>query len=164
MEDAAPLSIPLHEEVAALRHRVASLEAALTAQQHGEQALREARDYAAQIVETIRDPLLVLTPDFRVQRANPAFYALFQVSPAETEGQSIYQIGNGHWDIPAFRALLEEILPQNTVFNDYEVHHDFARLGPRTLLLNARRLDNIPLILLAMEDITAWQRTTDALH
>ena len=163
MEDPAPTT-PFHQDLAALRQRVTDLEAALTAQQHGEQALREARDYAAQIVETIRDPLLVLTPDFRVQRANPAFYALFQLSPAETEGQFIYQIGQGQWDIPALRALLEEILPQNTVFNDYEVHHDFARLGPRTLLLNARRLDNVPLILLAMEDITAWKRATESLY
>jgi two-component system, chemotaxis family, CheB/CheR fusion protein len=145
----------LPEEVVALRQRVAQLEAALTAQQHGEQALRETKDAAEQIVETVREPLLVLTPDFRVQSANPAFYQLFQVRPAETEGQRIYQLGNGQWDIPALHTLLEEILPQNTVFNDYEVTHDFERIGRRTILLNARRLDNVQFILLAMEDITA---------
>jgi two-component system CheB/CheR fusion protein len=140
MEDAAPSSLPLHQEVVALRQRVAQLEAATY--------------YAEQIVETVRDSLLVLTPDFRVHWANPAFYQLFHVSPAETEGQPLYQIGNGQWDIPALRNLLEEILPQNTVFNDYAVTHDFERIGPRTILLNARRLDHVPFILLALEDIT----------
>ena len=95
MADAAPRPMPLPEDVAALRQRVAQLEAALTAQQHGEPALRDAKDAAEQIVETVREPLLVLTPDFRVQSANPAFYQLFQVRPAETIGQLIYQLGNG---------------------------------------------------------------------
>jgi nitrogen-specific signal transduction histidine kinase len=155
MADAAPPPLPVPEDVAALRQRVAQLEVALIAQQHGEQALREAKDAAEQIVETVREPFLVLTPDFRVQSANPAFYQLFQVRPVETEGQLIYQLGNGQWDIPALHTLLEEILPQNTVFNDYEVSHDFERIGPRTILLNARRLDQVQFILLAMEDITA---------
>ena len=155
MADAAPTPTPWHAEVAALRQRVADLEAALTAQQHREQALREAKDAAEQIVETVREPLLVLTPDFRVQSANPAFYRLFQVSPTETLGQPIYHLGNRQWDMPALHTLLETILPQNTVFNDYEVRHDFERIGPRTILLNARRLDAVQFILLAMEDITA---------
>jgi PAS domain S-box-containing protein len=155
MEDAAPPAMPVHEELAALRQQVADLQAALTAQQHSEQALREAKDAAEQIVETVREPLLVLTPDFRVRSANPAFYHLFQVHPTETEGQRIYDLGNRQWDIPELHALLEQILPQNTVFNDFEVHHDFARIGPRTILLNARRLDNVQFILLTMEDITA---------
>jgi two-component system CheB/CheR fusion protein len=134
MDDAAPPPMPLPEDVAALRQRVAHLEAALTAQQHGAQALREAKDAAEQIVETVRDPLLVLTPDFRVQSANPAFYHLFQVRPTETVGQHIYHLGDGQWDIPALHTLLEEILPRETVFNDYEVTHDFER----RLLLDSR--------------------------
>lgn len=158
MDDAAPPPMPLPEDVAALRQRVAHLEAALTAQQHGAQALREAKDAAEHIVETVRDPLLILTPDFRVQSANPAFYHLFQVRPTETVGQHIYHLGNRQWDIPALHTLLEHILPQQTVFNDYEVTHDFERIGPRTILLNARRLDNVQLILLAMQDITALRR------
>src|SRR4030095_7107125 len=164
MADAALPPMLLPEEVAALRQRVAQLEAALTAQQHGEQAFREAKDAAEQIVETVREPLLVLTPDFRVQSANPAFYQLFQVRPAETEGQLMYQLGNGQWDIPALHTLLEEILPQNTVFNDYEVTHDFEHIGPRTILLNARRLDNVEFILLAMEDITVRKQAETQLH
>ena len=164
MADAALPPMLLPEEVAALRQRVAQLEAALTAQQHGEQTLRDAKDAAEQIVETVREPLLVLTPDFRVQSANPAFYQLFQVRPAETEGQRIYQLGNGQWDIPALHTLLEEILPQNTVFNDYEVTHDFEHIGPRTILLNARRLNNVQFILLAMEDITAHKHAATQLQ
>ena len=155
MADAASPASPLQQEVASLRQRVAALEAALTAQQHDALALREAKDAAEQIVETVREPLLVLTPDFRVQSANPAFYQLFQVHPAETKGQLIYQLGNGQWDLPALHTLLEEILPHNTVFNDYEMTHDFAQIGRRTILLNARRLDHVQFILLAMEDITA---------
>jgi two-component system CheB/CheR fusion protein len=156
--------MPLPEDAAALRQRVAQLEAALTAQQHSEQARREAKDAAEQIVATVREPLLVLTPDFRVQSANPAFYQLFQVRPTETEGQPIYKLGNGQWDIPALHTLLEEILPQNTVFNDYEVTHDFEHIGPRTILLNARRLDNVEFILLAMEDITVRKQAETQLH
>jgi two-component system, chemotaxis family, CheB/CheR fusion protein len=155
MAETAPPPMPLPEDVAALRQRVADLEAALSAQQHSEQALREAKDTAEKIVETVREPLLVLTPDFHVVSANPAFYNMFQVSPEETEDQHIYQLGNRQWDIPELHRLLEQILPQNTVFNDFEVHHDFERIGPRTILLNARRLDNVQFILLAMEDITA---------
>ena len=164
MANAAPPPMPLPEDMAALRQRVAQLEAALTAQQHSEQALRYAKDAAEQIVETVREPLLVLTPDFRVQSANPAFYHLFQVHPTETEDQSIYQLGNGQWDIPELHTLLEEILPHNTVFNDYEVSHDFERIGPRTILLNARRLDNVQFILLAMEDITARRQAETQLQ
>jgi signal transduction histidine kinase len=90
-----------------------------------------------------------------VQSANPAFYHLFQVCPTETIGQRIYDLGNRQWDIPALHTLLEQILPQATVFNDYEVTHAFERIGTRTILLNARRLDSVEFILLAMEDITA---------
>ena len=68
--------------------------------------------------------------------------------------QSIYALGNGQWDIPALRTLLEELLPHHTVFNDYEMTHTFERIGPRTMLLNAHRLDAVQFILLAMEDIT----------
>jgi two-component system CheB/CheR fusion protein len=156
--------MPLPEDVAALRQRVADLEAALTTQQHGEQDRREAKETAEHIVETVREPLLVLTPDFRVQSANAAFYHLFQVRPAETVGQHIYHLGNRQWDMPELHTLLEQILPQNTVFNDYEVHHDFERIGPRTILLNARRLDHVEFILLAMEDITARRQAETQLQ
>jgi two-component system, chemotaxis family, CheB/CheR fusion protein len=141
MDDATPPSRPIHENLTALRRQVVDLQAA--------------QEVAHQIVATVRDPLLVLTPDCRVQSTNPAFYQLFHVTPAETEGQSLYALDNGQWNLPELRTLLEDILPQNTVFNDYAVTHDFARIGPRTILLNARRLEHLDLILLALEDITA---------
>src|SRR5919199_4057043 len=155
MADAASPANPVPQEVAALRHRVAELEAARQVQAQQTQVLRDAQELAEKVIETIRDPLLILAPDLRVQAANPAFYQLFQVSPAATVGQCIYDLGNGQWAIPELRTLLEEILPRNTLFNDYEVSHTFTQLGPRTMLLNARRVDHLQLILLAIEDITS---------
>jgi two-component system CheB/CheR fusion protein len=149
MDDATPPAQPVQEELAALRRQVADLQAA--------------QEVAAQIVETVRDPLLVLTPDLHVQVANPAFYALFQVTPAATEGQRIYQLGNGQWNMPELRTLLEDILPRNTIFNDYTVTHDFEQIGPRTIALNARRLDHGERILLTLEDITARTHTATLL-
>ncbi|GAC1392024.1 MAG: hypothetical protein NVSMB38_14180 [Ktedonobacteraceae bacterium] len=116
--------------------------------------LQEARDFADATVETIREPLLVLDANLRVQRANSAFYQHFQVEPAETEGRRIFELGNGQWNIPALRTLLEALLPTNHAFVDYEVEHTFPRIGHRAMLLNARRIDHEPLFLLAMEDIT----------
>ena len=155
MADAASPASPLQQEVAVLRQRVAALEAARTAQEARTQALQDAQELAGKVIETIRDPLLILQPDLRVEAANPAFYQLFQVHPADTLGWCIYDLGNGQWAIPALRTLLEDILPRQTVFNDFEVSHTFAQLGPRTMLLNARRVDHLQLILLAMEDITS---------
>jgi len=155
MADAASPASPLQQEVAVLRQRVAALEAARTAQEARTQALQDAQELAEKVIETIRDPLLILQPDLRVEAANPAFYQLFQVHPADTLGWCIYDLGNGQWAIPALRTLLEDILPRQTVFNDFEVSHTFAQLGPRTMLLNARRVDHLQRILLAIEDITS---------
>ena len=155
MADAASPASPLQQEVAVLRQRVAALEAARTAQEARTQALQDAQELAEKVMETIRDPLLILQPDLRVEAANPAFYQLFQVHPADTLGWCIYDLGNGQWAIPALRTLLEDILPSQTVFHDFEVSHTFAQLGPRTMLLNARRVDHLQRILLAIEDITS---------
>ena len=89
---------------------------------------------------TVREALLVLDPSLRVRSANRAFYALFQVTPAETEGRRLYELGHGHWDIPALCRLLEEILPHSTVFEDFVVEHDFPGLGRKVLRLNAREV------------------------
>jgi len=155
MADAASPTSPLPQELAVLRQRVAALEAAQTAQAQRLQTLQDAQELAEKVIETIRDPLLILHPDLCVHAANPAFYQLFHVSPADTLGQRIYDLGNGQWAIPALRTLLEDILPRNTVFNDFEVSHTFEQIGPRTMLLNARRVDHLQLILLAIEDITS---------
>ena len=123
-----------------------------------EQDVAAARDYAENIVETVRDPLLVLDSDLRIVSANRAFYRVFRVDPAETVSTFIYDLGNRQWDIPRLRELLEEILPKSKTVEDFEVEHNFEQLGQRTMLLNARTILN-PLqkterILLAIEDIT----------
>ena len=116
--------------------------------------LQEARDFTDAIVETIREPLLVLDAAMRVQRANNAFYQQFQVGPADTENYLIFEIGEGQWNIPALRTLLEQLLPTNHVLTDYTVTHTFPHIGMRTMLLNAQRIDHISSILLVIEDIT----------
>ena len=96
--------------------------------------------YAEGIVETVREPLIVLTPDLKVIKVNHSFYKTFHMTPEETEGRFLYTIGDNVWDIPSLRELLEEIIPQNTHFNDFEVDHEFPAIGHRTMLLNARRI------------------------
>src|SRR5687768_17330315 len=95
---------------------------------------------ADDIVDTVREPLLVLNADLRVRRANRSFYRTFKVAPEDTEGRLIYKLGNHQWDIPALRQLLEEVLPQNTAFDDFEVAHNFESIGRKVMLLNARRV------------------------
>ena len=110
------------------------------------------------IVETIREPLLVLDRDLRVVTASRSFYEFFKVKPEETVGQLIYDLGDKQWDISKLRELLEKILPQQIAFDNYEVEHDFVTIGRRTLLLNARQIEREVvkerIILLAIEDIT----------
>ena len=129
-----------------------------------DEELREAGILASDIVETIHEPLIVLTPDLRVRVVNPAFYRKFGVQPKETTGSLIYDLGNGQWDIPALRTLLEQILPENDSFEGYEITHEFEGLGQRTMLLNARRLDPLQLILLAIADITEPKRLAERLR
>src|SRR6185369_17285767 len=118
-----------------------------------------ALEYAENIVETVREPLIVLNADLKILTANHRFYDTFQVNSADTIGNFIYDLGNRQWDIPGLRILIEEILPQDTVINGYEVEHDFPDIGLKTMLLNARQIfrEDIGsrIILLAMEDITA---------
>jgi two-component system CheB/CheR fusion protein len=111
------------------------------------------------LLEAIRDPFLVLDPLLRVVRANGAFFRLFQVQPANVEGVGVFELGEGAWNVPALRTLLEQILPENRSFDDFELEHEFPRIGRRRLLLNARRVDRTPLgagelILLAITDVT----------
>ena len=126
-----------------------------------EQAAQQARAYAESVVATIREPLLVLDAELRVVSGNAAFYQDFALSPHAVEGQVIYQLNQGQWDIPDLRQLLEDILPQNRSFKNFEVDHDFPGLGRKVLLLNARRLEQesgLPgRILLAMEEAKAPQ-------
>jgi two-component system CheB/CheR fusion protein len=121
-----------------------------------EHAVQAARDLAEGIVDTVREPLVVLDQEMRVVTASRSFYLKFQVSPQETVGRVIYELGNRQWDVPRLRDLLETILPRDRSFDDYAVEHDFPAIGRRKMLLNGRRIvgrgEDTPLILLAMED------------
>jgi two-component system CheB/CheR fusion protein len=119
-----------------------------------EQEIQRAREFAESIVETVREPLLVLTADLKVRSANRSFYRTFDVTREETEGRMIYDLGNRQWDIPKLRELLDEILPAEKQLTDFEVEREFEQIGRRTMLLNARQIDSVQLILLAIEDIT----------
>src|SRR5690606_37795768 len=119
-----------------------------------EQLILDTVAYGESIVETVREPLVILGQDLRVKTASRAFYQAFKVIPEETENQLLYNLGNGQWDIPRLRTLLEEVLPQNNQFNDFEVEHAFEVIGHRIMLLNARRIhlhgNQSELILLAI--------------
>jgi two-component sensor histidine kinase/PAS domain-containing protein len=117
-----------------------------------------AHEYSEKIIDALRDPFLILDWDLRVKTANGPFYKKFRVEPSETEGRFIYELGNGQWDIPRLRELLEKILPRESTFDDFEVEHDFEDLGHRVMLLNARRVDAMALILLVIEDVTEQKR------
>jgi PAS domain S-box-containing protein len=150
-----------------LRQADESVQAQIAERKRAEETFDRAQKYAESIVETIREPLLVLTPDLRVLTANHSFCGTFQVTPGETEGQFVYSLGNHAWDIPSLRELLEKIIPQNSRFNDFEVDHEFPGIGRRTMLLNARRIyqegQGTNMILLALEDITGQKRSEEAL-
>jgi len=130
----------------------------ITARKQLETEIQDAREYAENIVETVREPLVVLDSELKILTANHSFYETFRVTPEATIGNFIYDVGNRQWDIPKLRVLVEEILPLDTVINGYEVEHDFPGIGRKTILLNARQIfrENIGsrIILLAMEDIT----------
>lgn len=119
-----------------------------------------ARAFAEMVVDTVREGLLVLDLDLRVVAANESFYALFGVDPGETVGRLVYDLGDGQWDLPELRDLLEGVLPHERAFDDYEVDHTFEGIGRRVVLLNGRRMDDHQLILLAVEDVT--DRRADA--
>ena len=122
-----------------------------------EAAVQQAREMAENVVETIREPLLVLDGNLNIVSANRAFYQFFKVTSAETVGLKIYDLGNRQWNIPALRELLETILPRDQFFDGYVVEHEFSNIGYRKMSLNARRLlgkaEENPLILLAIENI-----------
>jgi two-component system CheB/CheR fusion protein len=118
------------------------------------EAAQRAQGLAEGIIDTVNEPLLVLDSSLQVVSASRSFYRHFQVTAAETVGRKIYELGDGQWAIPALRQLLEDLLPQQQVLDGYVVEHNFPGLGPRRMVLNARRivtaLGNTELILLAM--------------
>lgn len=114
----------------------------------------DALPYFNLLVEVARESFLILDSDIRVILANPIFYQNFQVTSSETEGKSLYELGNGQWNIPQLKKLLEEILPLEGTVKDYEVTHVFETIGARTMMLNARHIDSLQVIVLAIEDIS----------
>ncbi len=131
----------------------------------------ESWTYIKTVVDTVREPFLILDKDLCVMAASESFYRIFQVDERDTEGKLVYKLGNGQWNIPSLKKLLEDILPQNSFFNGFEVTHDFPHIGKKVMILNARRIyhkgknTNIfhPIILLAMEDITEMMGVAEML-
>jgi len=119
-------------------------------------AVEDASAFAQAIVDTVREPLLVLDRDLRVVTANRSFYLTFKVDRAATEGRPLYGLGDGQWDVPALRLLLEKIIPEQGAMESYEIEHDFPGIGRRTMLLNARTVfsGSRTNILLGIEDVT----------
>lgn len=152
----------LNEELETSKEELQSTNEELMVVNHEMIGLNEqiaaARNYAESIVANIREPLLVLDKNLRVKTANTSFYKTFRVNEKETEGVLIYDLGNKQWDIPKLRTLLEKILPEKSIFNDFEVSNSFSSIGERVMLLNAREVINKSnsekLILLSIEDIT----------
>jgi len=120
--------------------------------------LKRARDLAEAVVAVVREPLIVLDAGLRVRTANPAFYQMFQMESRETEGRLIYEIGNGQWNHPRLRQLLEDVLPKHSWMRDFEVEQDYKSIGVKKMLLHAREIrqgNGERMILLAIDDVTA---------
>lgn len=114
--------------------------------------------YIRTVVDTVREPFLILDKKLKVLSANKTFYSVFQTTQKETENKLVYKLGNGQWNIPKLKILLEDILPKNTHFEDFKVEHDFPKIGHKLMILNARQIHSTkqkePIMLLAMEDVT----------
>lgn len=114
--------------------------------------------YIKTVVDTVREPFVVLDGNLRIVSVNRTFCSVFQVTSEETEGELIYKLGNGQWNISKLKILLEDILPKNTHFDDFKVEQDFPKIGHKIMLLNARQIhtpeQKEPIMLLAIEDIT----------
>jgi len=134
----------------------------VTGRKTAERQSQEAHRFAESIIETIQEALVVLDAELKVVSANKSFYALFGLTPKETENRYIYELDRRQWDIPQLRNLLEDILPQNTTFREYEMEHVSSKGDSRVLLLNARQIHRerkkTQMILLAMQDITQLKR------
>jgi two-component system CheB/CheR fusion protein len=130
----------------------------IDALKRGLEASEEARQYAEALIETVREPLVVLDADLRVHRATAAFYDTFLVSREETEGRLLYDLGNGQWNRQRLRELLGNAMFRSEPFHDFEMEHEFPHVGRRTVRLNARRIPRRDAerrtLLLAIEDVT----------
>jgi two-component system CheB/CheR fusion protein len=158
----------LVDELAELRSQNADLEKTRKELAVIKIAADEVSEYAESVINTVREPLITLNQDLRVVSVSRSFYEVFKVKPQETIGQLIYDLGNKQWNIPKLRELLETILPEKTSFDNYEVEHNFATIGRRIMLLNARQIQRVlgkeRIILLAIEDITERREIENGLE
>jgi PAS domain S-box-containing protein len=154
-------------EMTELRSQINALEKSITGNVSAKLTAEDAYRYAESIVETIREPLLILDANLKIISANRNFYSIFKATPGETIGSFIYDLGNKQWDIPKLRELLEEVLPEKIAFDNFEVAHNFRDIGHKIMLLNARQIYRkdigTQMILLAIEDITERKRLEDLL-
>ncbi|HVW84843.1 MAG TPA: PAS domain S-box protein, partial [Bryobacteraceae bacterium] len=121
------------------------------------------------VTETVREPLLVLDADLRVRLANRAFYRIFHLQSVAAVGHSVFELGDGQWDLPALRSLLDSVLTAGSSFDDFQVEHEFPETGRRIILMmNARLIQDqnpaSPMILLAIEDVTERRETEERLQ
>ncbi len=135
----------------------------------------ESWTYIKTVVDVVHEPILILNKDLCVMAANEPFYQMFQVDQKDTEHTLVYELGDGQWNIPTLRKLLEDILPKNTFFKGFEVMHDFPIIGRKTMILNARQIHSRlsrenpaselfpPIILLAIEDVTEMMQVAERL-
>jgi hypothetical protein len=137
-----------------------------------EKSWNESWTYVKTVVDILREPMLILDKNFRVLAANEPFYRTFEVKAKDTEGQIVYDLGNGQWDIAGLRKFLEDILPTQTFFKGFQVAHDFPSIGRKVMILNGRQIyfksdidaDLLPkIILLAMEDVTEMMVVAETL-
>lgn len=125
-----------------------------TKNSHFKESKKLALHYMKTLVDVARESFLILDSKLRVLSANPTFYKSFRVTLKQTENKHIYELGNGQWNTPELKKLLEEILPKEKTVNNYEVMHVFEKIGEKTMLLNAGQIDSVQLIILAIEDIS----------
>ncbi len=136
---------------------------------------QESWKYIKTVIDVVREPILILDKDLHVMAANESFYRTFQVERQDTEGKLVYELGNGQWNIPALRKLLEDILPQNAFFKGFEVVHEFPFIGRKVMILNARQIHSNfareigaaelfpPVMMLAIEDATDMMMVAETL-
>jgi nitrogen-specific signal transduction histidine kinase len=122
------------------------------------------------VVDIVREPILILDKDFKVIATNECFLKTFKVGEAETDGKNLYELGNGQWNNPELKKLLENILPKHTFFKGFEVKHDFPKIGKKIMILNGRQIHvndkkagTGSIILLAMEDVTDMMQVAELL-
>ncbi len=118
----------------------------------------KALHYIEALASVAREPFLILDKNLRILIANASFYQAFRTTKKETERRFVYHLGNKQWNIPKLKKLLEEILPKRKVMKDFEVDHRFPKIGQKTFFLNARQIDQVQLIILAFEDVTARRK------